>query len=192
LHASGRTERVVIALEYPSSEQDVLDSFAGSNGDEDAKRMLLESPFWSRPEQDGRSSEAVFQLVDGLRLLSQEAGKIELVAIASQSPDDIPRRLDDLAAANVDAVVVALMGNYHARRARLDLGVEFLTFAFRPHSGQYWACKQSCEIQTLLDNPDAAVEARLDLANPMQSENYHGLVDIGVVTPALPVTGARP
>lgn len=64
LLSSGRT--AVLALQYPSNQQQFLWAFLHSHAT-DPKRALVASPFWSRPTQDGRTSRAMLQLLGWIR-----------------------------------------------------------------------------------------------------------------------------
>jgi hypothetical protein len=67
---------VFIALEIPEQEQSRLDEFLHSGGAEADRARLLEGEFWRRPEQDGRSSRAVLQLIDDVRQMIHKGYRV--------------------------------------------------------------------------------------------------------------------
>ncbi|HEX8437308.1 hypothetical protein, partial [Archangium sp.] len=60
---------VTVGLEMPVENQERVRRFIASAGSEDDHARLMESPFWRSPYPDGRSSEAVVQLLEQLRWL---------------------------------------------------------------------------------------------------------------------------
>jgi hypothetical protein len=116
-------EKVVVALEQPSTTQEAIDVFIGSDGGPEARRAFLQDPLWSSPVKDGRSSQAYFALFETLRQL-RTAGRItSVIAIqpvnlsGPSSPGDVEKAMAAFVqrAAGDDATVVTLVGNSHAR-----------------------------------------------------------------------------
>ncbi len=60
---------VTVGLEMPVENQERVRRFIASAGTEEDHALLMESPFWRSPYPDGRSSEAVAQLLEQLRWL---------------------------------------------------------------------------------------------------------------------------
>ncbi len=129
-----RGESVVIGLEQPADEQVRLNAYLQSDGDADARSALIEaSPFWTSSSLDGRSSEAIFGIVEYAR---EQAGEGEPLAVAALdfSPehdsdlDADPARRDRamsrraLVLADDFDRVIALAGNIHARRTAATFG----------------------------------------------------------------------
>jgi hypothetical protein len=59
---------VSVVLEYPEQWGRDLDRYLASSGDEAARKTLLSTSFWTR-WRDGRSSKAMFALIEKLRIL---------------------------------------------------------------------------------------------------------------------------
>ncbi len=59
---------VAVVLEYPERLRRDLDRYLASPGDEAARKTLLATDFWTR-WHDGRSSKAMFALIEKLRIL---------------------------------------------------------------------------------------------------------------------------
>src|SRR5271156_2189012 len=65
--AAARRE-VTVVLEYPERYRRDLDRYLASSGDEAARKAFLATDFWTK-WRDGRSSKAMFALVEKLRTL---------------------------------------------------------------------------------------------------------------------------
>ncbi|MES2318847.1 MAG: calcium-binding protein [Pseudomonadota bacterium] len=153
---------LVVALEYPQTDAAQLKAYFDGDGSAVAKKQLLDSPFWSRAAQDGRSSHAMLALIESVRMQARSGRKIQLAAFdmnASQEKSGVSRdqsmaeNLRAIIEANPSARVIALTGNYHARQAdgapwnpkhRFMAGY---MKDLKPYSinvealrGSYWAC----------------------------------------------------
>jgi hypothetical protein len=110
---------VIVGLEIPHQDQPLLDAFLASDGSAEAERALLRSEFWTRAYQDGRSSEAMLDLVRSLRPGFGFARTTpRVVLFDEQSPNRDAAMAARLAAAaerQPDAFLVVLTGNLHAR-----------------------------------------------------------------------------
>ncbi len=128
----------ILCIEVPSSEQAAIDRFLNSDGGKRAISSLLSHPHWSN--EDGRASVGMFAMLELLRRLRKDGGKIQVVAMdldleapkgdpASLSPDEL-KRLEKLAAgrdremaksvirareASPKAIVIAYAGNVHTK-----------------------------------------------------------------------------
>lgn len=153
---------LVVALEYPRSEAADLNAYFRSDGGPAAKRRLFDSPFWSRSYQDGRSSEAMLDLIEGVRMLARSGRRVKLAPFdqnAKQAKLDgsrdksLAQNLRAIVKANPAARVLALTGNYHARQsigAPWDANFRFMGHYLKdlaPYSidvnamrGSYWGC----------------------------------------------------
>jgi hypothetical protein len=119
---------VVVALELPQTDQPQIDAWLESDGGEDAKRALLTGPFWNGDFKDGRSSGAMFALLDQLRLF-YSAGAIR--GVVAFQPTNIPnpwseeayeKAMARLISDNTPkgATALVLVGNIHAMRTPLE------------------------------------------------------------------------
>jgi hypothetical protein len=77
--AALRRARVLFALELPAFEEQALQAFVA--GDLDGAAMLQHSQFWLR-NRDGRSSVAMFAMLERIRALRQAGLDIDLIAVA--------------------------------------------------------------------------------------------------------------
>lgn len=122
--AAGHQRKVVVALEHPVSEQMQIDEYLSSDGDAAARARLTSASIWHRKTADGRTSEAFLSLFERLRMM-KKSGQIS--GVVAFQPDDKPlapadyekemARVVEAASASPDVLVVALVGNIHARTA---------------------------------------------------------------------------
>jgi len=118
---------VTLALEIPTFEQPALDAYLASAGSAADRNKWLETTFWSRMH-DGRSSQAMLQLVDRVKGWRDQGRHIEIVAAGEPDYDAAavekaggvtPYKDSGMAAEIKQALdrgapVIALMGNFHA------------------------------------------------------------------------------
>lgn len=69
---------VTVGLEMPVENQERVRRFIASAGTEQDHALLMESSFWRSPYPDGRSSEAVAQLLGQLRWLRSQGLDVEV------------------------------------------------------------------------------------------------------------------
>ena len=129
-HASGRP--VVVAVETAESEKAAVDRFIASDGGDAARQAFLGRPIWAG--KDGRSSSAYFELFERLRTLKASGDIAAVVATQptlraapkSQTESDavMADRFRAARALYPDALVLVLVGNFHAIKSALTFGQE--------------------------------------------------------------------
>lgn len=116
--------RVVVALELPETGQAALDSFLASDGSLNAKGAFLATDFWTSKFKDGRSSEAMFRLIDDLRVAYQAKKIAAVVAfqpVRTAGPDAnqaYEKQMAEIIQKGTPkgAMAVILVGNIHAMK----------------------------------------------------------------------------
>lgn len=178
---------VVVGIEHPSDEQALLDRFMGMDSGE-AAGVLLDSSFWMRDAQDGRTSVAMLEMLEDLRRLRRNGADLKVVAIGSGTGDG--REVSDHLGAlggNPDASVVVLMGNAHVRKAgasSLDGQTEPMfpesnrAIAITHAGGTAWACAPVCEVQNL-GRPRRAPDTAGSIVLDGSLKRYDGAVSLG-------------
>ncbi len=161
-----RGERIILALEIPSHEQDRLDDYLASDGGEAAVQVLSTgSRFWNGRMRDGRSSEAMLALIDTVRVRRGAGAAIDIVAVDYHTVDDadlaeMPQRRDHAMLRRARSlvgsadVILVLVGNVHARRAPMVFGErsletigslagpdEFYSVRLGTIGGEAWTCR---------------------------------------------------
>lgn len=154
---------VALGLELPSTEQAPIDRYLASNGGAAALEALRSGQFWQHG--DGRSSVAMFNLIDAARRLKQSG---LAVSVFTLDPDLAGTADDNKALARALRMyhdqhpvsrIVSLMGNLHAGQAVVSPFGEPITPAgfylhdLHPvsvymtyHSGTIWACMGTCGV----------------------------------------------
>jgi hypothetical protein len=201
--ASGSRE-VVVAVEQPEREQEVINAFMISDGGSEAQAIFLKSAIWQNAFKDGRSSEAMFRFFGALRDM-RAAGRIQTV-VAFQPPRPSSRdRYEQAVAERLQAVayrnalVVVLVGNVHAMRTAVSFGgpsympmagllprSETVTIDARPNGGVRWACSSlsACGPKTMMP-PRVAHMRGLTIRGPSEAP-YSGVLYLGVPATASP------
>ena len=206
---------VTVGLELPLENQSRVDAFLESAGTEDDWLKLMEAPFWRSPYPDGRSSEAVANLLEQLRQL--RASGLDVEAFVFDHPRGQGQQRENAMAATVQHQVqsapgrfyVVLSGNVHARtKAGLPWDAEYqpmglllkkkldevvaLDMAY--DSGSAWICA--------VDNKGAKNKLDCGIRNAKGRDNgdrffvhrwdgandagYHGVFYVGPVSASAP------
>ncbi|MBZ4421514.1 hypothetical protein [Myxococcus sp. RHSTA-1-4] len=207
---------VALGLSIPHEEQERIDRYlvsAGTPVDQDA---LLEGHFWRRPYQDGRSSRAVFDLIDRVRAMRELGLRVSLVAYDTEEARASERDavLADVwlkrHAARPEEVLIVLAGNTHVRTVTgVPWDQDFTPMAHHLRSlptlrvlelgyapGKRWGC--GLDNRSMLDCrivgaiPDARVADHPGLSPYVRfypsptEEGYQGLLFVGPLTASFP------
>jgi hypothetical protein len=117
-----RGENVILALEMPTTEQPRLERYMESAGLDADIEELIASMFWQK-FRDGRSSVAMFKLIDRAREVALSGGSIRLLAMDGRRTGELDdtsmgQAIRRAAQESPDATIVALAGNVHAMNQR--------------------------------------------------------------------------
>lgn len=199
---------VRVGLELFVEDHAALDGFLASEGGAAAKAKLLESGFWTREYQDGRSSEAMLSLLEQLRALRAAGRKLEVFTFDSATPSPTTRDADMAKRALTtlqrghEGLTLLLAGNLHARKTRGGFMPDFepmgyhlvqagqrLTSLNAMHSGgTAWACfgpsVDACRVHPLPPRPDN-IGGKIDMT-PMDGGAYDGMLKLGPATASAP------
>jgi hypothetical protein len=212
---------VALGLSIPQEEQARIDRYLASPGAPADQDALLEGSFWRRPYQDGRSSRAIFDLIDRVRAMRELGLRVSLVAYDTEevSASERDAVLADVwlkrHAARPEEVLIVLAGNAHVRTvtgAPWDQGFTPMAHHLRTlptlrvlelgHGpGRRWGCsldKQSrldCRVVRAI--PDARVADTLSLSPYVRfyeaptEEGYQGLLFVGPLSASLPALESK-
>jgi hypothetical protein len=165
-----RGESVLLGLEMSAREQARLDAYLESDGGDAARTALLDgSSFWDSQIRDGRSSQAVFALIDRVRQWRQAGADVSLAALDHDPELDgdldlhaYPRdhamlRRARALGGSADRFFI-LIGNVHARLTPYVHGEqhidtigslaepgEFLSVNMLMGPGESWSCRGTVE-----------------------------------------------
>jgi hypothetical protein len=203
--ASGRP--VVVALEAAETEQDAVDRFIASDGGAAAREAFLHSAIWTGKLKDGRSSRAYYDLFDRMRVL-KASGMIAAVVVTQPARPPAPKSQTETNARMADrfraarglyanALVLVLVGNFHASKRPLSNGVETIVPAAADlppdetislnvvTGGEAWNCVGSdCKPHELATARPAGRAVRLGAG---ALPDYDGEIDLGA-----PATASAP
>ena len=204
---------VLLLLEIREDEQSRLDAFMASDGGAEARARLLSGDFWTRDEQDGRSSEAMFALVAEARRLKSRGRALALGAFAPAGEGDgtpYSARMTHAFRAHLDRHpghrVIGLVGNYHSQTVRTEEGPaaaqplgrqlaerQVLSIAVFARAGSHWSCSSndSCGEKRIAGAPSPAEGPRLVMAANPDAARWHGKLMLDRFTTAGPAIGAR-
>lgn len=158
-NAAGKAQPVVVALEW-SGHETGHQAYLASEGTAADKARLLAFRFWSKPYQDGRSSGAMFALLESVRKQAHSGSPVQLATfdlnqdqLAPNRDEGMAQNLRAIVQANPGAKIIALTGNYHARQRPGTSGdpkyrfmanyfadlAPFSLYVDAPR-GSYWGC----------------------------------------------------
>jgi len=202
---------VVVGLELPRTMQEGIDTYLGGDGSREAKIELLDDDFWKRDYQDGRTSRAMMELIETLRVLRVDEQPIRIVAfdIVRREPDRdqaMALEISRVAADRRDDRLIVLTGNLHARLTRgrapgglepmgfhlslLSPGREIASLNLTHSGGTAWICTggsaADCGARRM-GGSEAPIG--LELFFDGRRENYSGRWHLGPITASPPAWG---
>jgi len=196
---------LVLGLEIPPSEQQAIDAFvAGGSEAAFAEHRAASANFWARTIQDGRSSQAMLDLIRTVRLLrAKSQADIAILAFDGEHKGRSDQAMAQLVRARLlkesTARFVLLTGNIHAATARgtsWDANFEplgYLLADFKPLSlnltssgGTAWVCRGG-RMETLVCSaqPNGSDDTAIALSQPHfvigqgLARNFDGYIDLG-------------
>lgn len=199
---------LIVGLEIWRSEQAALDRYLASAGTAEDREALLAGPFWAT--RDGRSSEAMVDLIERLRVLALKA-PVQLVAFDVAGDADLTgagrdRSMGELLLARLESMpearLLVLAGNFHTRiqsGAPWDPAHDFMGHFLRDQDayavevmgvkGSTWMCPdpEHCRVWAL---PEAPFEPGLTLGDALNDRRHHGVWWLPQVSASPPATGA--
>ncbi|WP_163993913.1 ChaN family lipoprotein [Pyxidicoccus caerfyrddinensis] len=214
--AAGEGLSVTLGLSIPHEEQAHIDRYLASAGTPVDQDALLEGHFWRRPYQDGRSSRAVFDLIDRVRAMRELGMSVSLVAYDT---DEVRASERDAVLADVwlkrhaarpEEVLVVLAGNAHVRTVTgVPWDRDFTPMAHHLQSlqslrilelgyarGKRWGCgldnrsRLDCRIVGAEPEPRVADHPGLSpyvrFYPSPTEEGYQGLLFVGPLSASLP------
>jgi hypothetical protein len=201
---------VSLALEIPRQEQERIDAFMASAGTERDRAALLQGDFWKL--RDGRSSLAMLDLIEHLRRLSRESGKVRLIAIDDEgnalSPDEqMAENVLRHRHARKSDVMIVLTGNLHSRIEEgnpwdtdfRSMGwhlaqerIPLVSLEARYATGTAWNCdgEMSGVVPILGAADDPARPRSTSLVDPR--EGFHGTFFVGTAHASQPAQSILP
>ncbi|MFL5350975.1 MAG: hypothetical protein ACJ8AT_39910 [Hyalangium sp.] len=204
---------VTVGLELPVENQERVATFLRSAGTDDDWAKLMEAPFWRSPFPDGRSSEAVANLLDQLRRLRSQG--LDVDAFVFDHPKQQGQERESAMADTVLSYVrkspqrffLVVAGNIHPRTTQglpwdkkyRPMGLlisqqveDTVALDVAYNSGTAWICavgpngeKLECGVKQAKgkDNGDRYF---VHLWDDRDKNGFHGVFYVGPVTASLP------
>lgn len=134
---------VTVGIEWTENDQEHIDTYLDSAGTEEDRKTLTDTQAWTMEWADGRSSEALVDLIEELRSWREDGEDVEVVAFMSAPDEDgvygdlTPEQIVEfsrqreredasiiVSAAEADSTrpIVLFTGNLHARLTDYDFG----------------------------------------------------------------------
>lgn len=204
LVCSARDVKRLIVVGVELRDQAAIDRYLKSTDEENARRELLKQPEWLNGS-DGRTSEAMLQLLRHLRALKRKGAISAVVAFSASRPGDSAARGEKRMASVLlaaskrtpNALIIVLTGNVHACKKRLAEVPYPLMASFLPSAtttslfvtgmgGEAWTCEDDgCKPHPF--GPSRGLKRGVDL-NPALSplSGYEGVLSTGLHATASP------
>jgi len=193
--AEAATHRPVsVILEYPERWQRDLDRYLASSGDAEARKALLATDFWSQ-WRDGRSSRAMFALIEKLRTLQVPVTACQPNGSAGdpssyervmgecwkQQTTELPKQLTLIFVGNAHASFVPVFSDYMPAAAQLPRE-ETVSLDNLSAPGWSWHCEGVDKCHEFPTHADGTPEPRgiyIGHDVPAQLGLYDGVYSIG-------------
>lgn len=198
---------VTVALEIPQSENERIQAYLDGAGSSEDRQRLLDGEFWNRNDQDGRSSRAMFDLIERLRELRAKTQAVQVLLIDNELvPDRDVFMAQWLSLAIPEAPTrfyLALTGNVHSRlvapEGRVTMGARL--HELRPQinvvalqatyaAGTAWVCtRDGCgviDIAVDVRGPTSQVRG-IELFERISKAGFSGTYHVGAIDASPPV-----
>jgi hypothetical protein len=206
---AGATRPVVVALEMPEGMQPDLDAWMTSDGGEAARATFLAHDYWDPAHADGRSSAAMFAMLERVRALKASGRDLTLRAYQPSTPrpdgfdqsyyeNEMAVLLIHAAYTRPDALVLALGGSLHARKtvsprhgflfaAGHLKSTDIVSLRTADQGGRTWACfgEAACG-DSDLGTGDFDRERRGVILGSQDGDAWDGLLALGPATASPP------
>lgn len=152
--AARRGLSVTLGLEHSHAGDAALEAWLSSTGSAEDRAKLLSGTDWQTPWPDGRTSQAMFELLDRLRTFRQRGWRVHAFGVNGGEARDaagdggMAYNVRVARAARPDDVFLVLTGDNHTRvdadlamggQLRLA-GVPVTTVRFSYAGGTFWTC----------------------------------------------------
>ena len=203
---------VLVGLEFPESSRRSFQQYLESSGSQADRARFLRDSGWlvnARLNPDGRTSEAMLKMVDRLRELRTAGLDIDVTTFVRPSPASpetqtpyeigMAASLREAEQSSAYDLVIALIGNLHARNTTFDMrgresfdpmamhlpAESTLTLLAITAGGKAWNCQRECGPHRHNGSPGGSTP-RIEFG-PDLSPGYDGVLAIGPTTASIPV-----
>jgi len=210
---------VILGLEMTADNQPAVDAYLASDGAQPAMAALLAAPHFASEMKDGRSSQAMVQLLASLRRWRSDGAPLEVVCfdagpgVAKTSAERDAAMAKTLAAVHRErpgSTLVTLSGNVHNRTipgvpwdaAFVPMGVhmreafpKLVSLDFHSAGGTFWACmgtpggESKCGVAKS-GGEDQGAEPFVELYSTRDDKGFDGALYVGTSTASEPAVSA--
>jgi len=209
---AAREMEVVVGLELASSAQERVDRYLESPGRPADREALLQHDIWTRSYQDGRTSEAMLDLIERVRRLRHEGNSARILFFdaptATGGQDRETKMAHNIAAsagAHPAAVHVILTGNLHSRTvpgSRRDRDYEPMGYLLQQQvpgnrivalsvgheGGSAWICAPDCGVVSLAGH-HAGSRWSIEIDDATRPSGHLGWYHVGTLSASVPAVG---
>jgi hypothetical protein len=211
---AARRGPVTVGLEMPESDQALLDFVMEADDEATAARILRGGDFGDPRRNDGRHSQAMFEMILGFWRLKAAGHDIALRPFAPRMAFirgrsqgwwelEMGYRMSRPLVERPEARLLILVGDLHARKAgygdRFGIGLpaaghlhggDTLTLHIARQGGQSWSCQPDCGVQQ--DPAAYDPDVRGVVLQPFDNGAYDGVLAVGPTTASPPVAEDQP
>jgi hypothetical protein len=206
--AAAQQGPVTVGLEMPESDQPLLDYVMAAPDEATAARTLRNGEFGDVRRNDGRHSQAMFDMIISIWRLKAAGRDVALRAFAPRMSVirgrdqgwwelEMAYGMSRILVVRPDARVLILVGDLHARKTPIgrlaEVGLpaaghlhapDTLSLHFAQQGGESWGCQAECGLQRTINVYDP--EARGVILGPIQDGAYDGVLAVGPTTASPP------
>lgn len=194
---------IKVGIEHPLAELAALQQYIDSTGTENDIKTLLLNSYWASDHQDGRTSLAMFTLVERMRQLKLLGHDIRVFLFDDQTAVNREQAMAEhvLAALAKDPGVlhVLLTGNIHNQTALgtpwddgykpmgvyVVEGKALVASINLSHSGgNAWLCTPDCKVTELKAKDTTGKAQQLEATGKNSKHQYQ--IDVGVISTSYP------
>ena len=203
---------VVVGLELASTAQEWVDRYLASPGQPADHEALLQHGIWTRSYQDGRTSEAMLDLIERVRRLRHEGNSARILFFdapgATGGQDREAKMASKIAASarvHTEAVHVILTGNMHSRMVpgnRRDRDYEPMGYLLQRQvpgnrivalevaheGGTAWICAPDCGVTSLAVR-HAGPRWSIEIDDATRPSGHLGWYHVGTFSASAPAVG---
>jgi len=164
--ASESDTQVNIGIEVPFELTKDIQKFINTSNHSDIDLEFLKHTFWSGEYQDGRASQAMFELMHKIRILNLTNNNIQIFTFDHNTPNKRDKLMASTFISNINTnkLTLALSGNIHSRtvhgrpwdKEEKNMGafikenyINTHSIYFSYSSGDAWVCMPNCGVHSL-------------------------------------------
>ncbi len=155
---------IKVGLELPVKENKSIQEYISSKGEQADISKLLSKNIWQHVFQDGRTSIAMFDLIENIRVMKKSDMPIELFLFDTQSKSNreqtMAEKIEDNISKQNGTPTLLLTGNIHSRTKLgamwskefksssyqlLESGIKVSSVIVNHQGGNAWLCSDSCK-----------------------------------------------